>query len=624
MILREDKDNIELGSYCESLKGECFNGRVLLVQLPQFIIGSFNKSIARNNGYYVFPPVGLMCLAEALKYSKMSIRIFDMNLEILKRNAKNDMDIKLWLDLLRSEIAAFKPSFVGVSCMYDSGIEAFIEVLRLLKEETGCIVAAGGVVATYEYERLLRGKMCHFVVKGEGEEKIVALLNMLRGVSGSHETPRGICFNSSGHLWESCGADDAAPFDTDMTDSYRYVDLEDYSRCGSLNPFSRMACSDGRLFMTVQRNRGCRACCTFCSAWSFMGKKIRSRPARLVLKEIEYLVNEKGVRHFEWLDDDLLHGKDEFKSILRSIIDKGWGISWSAYNGLIAASLDEELLDLMQRSGCCGFKLGVETGNSDMLKKIRKPATIEIYRRTSRMLKDYRNMFVAGNYILGFPGESFSQMMDTFRLYLDLDFDWGSFLLCQAIRGASAFADFEDYFTSQMESGGVNARHFIPTRESSSGKLYAGPGGVVAGPGVFEMDGSLVPGQEQLKEIWFTFNLVGNFIFNKNLAPRGIPRKFITWTEMAQIAYPPNPYMQAFLALAYVLENDLGRAAELAESAKRIVCKDDYWRQRFSLFRLDPLIYRPPQTRDDVFRALDDIKCGYIRSLGLKEICVNG
>ncbi len=92
-------------------------------------------------------------------------------------------------------------------------------------------------------------------------------------------------------------------------------------------------------------SRGCRARCRFCSVPDFMGRGVRSRPVDAVFAEMEYLVTQRGVRHFEWLDDDLLFGRREFLSLLERIIRSGWGITWSASNGLIATSLDADSLD---------------------------------------------------------------------------------------------------------------------------------------------------------------------------------------------------------------------------------------------------------------------------------------
>ena len=54
----------------------------------------------------------------------------------------------------------------------------------------------------------------------------------------------------------------------------------------------------------------------------------------------------------EFLDDDLLRYKNEICELLQGIIDNKLEITWSANNGLIANSLDRELLELFRDTNC--------------------------------------------------------------------------------------------------------------------------------------------------------------------------------------------------------------------------------------------------------------------------------
>jgi len=612
--------NEQLAESCRSLVSKYgLNDRIALIQLPQFMMGSFNVSIARNNGYYVFPPAGLMYLSEAIKHRNLNVRIIDVNLLLLKRAHTEDVSATFFLDILKEELDAFNPSVVGVSCMYDTGIQSLMATLDFLKAENKRIVISGGMIPSFEYQRFLQKELCHFVIRGEGENKLNMLLDFLYGKETKGPALQDVFYKYQDKVLETEGEHDHNSFvDTDMIGSYKLINLRDYQEAGSLNPFSRMAGLKDKLFMTIQRNRGCRASCSFCSVRVFMGPTVRTRPIHLVLKEMEYLITHEGVSHFEWLDDDLLYDKDEFKFMLREIIARGWKITWSAYNGLIVAFIDEELLDLLERSGCIGFKLGIESGNVEMLKKIRKPGTIDIYKKVAKWYPKYPKIFVGGNFMLGFPKEKFRQMLDTLRLYIDLRLDWASFLIVQKIRGASAFEEFKEYFTSQIESKGAITKNFIPTRGVTNGKLDEEEN-IRKGPDVFNINPESECSEAQIKEIWFAFNLTGNFIFHKNLMPGGTPRKFISWIEVAQIGYPINPYMQIFLALAYVLEGQVEHAKEIHQITQKVVEKDAYWQERFDSFYLGSLLENFPTTKQGVYKSLEEIQKCYEQYLPFKE-----
>lgn len=605
----QDYDNSALDAYCAQLRQILpSNNRLLLVQIPQVILGSFNREIALARGYYAFPPTGLQYLFEAIKHRGLDVRILDLNYELLKRVFEDpDFDHNGWPTLLEEEIARFAPGIVGVSCLFDMAIGPMVEVLERVRRRGQSVVIAGGVIATYEWKSLLSRSLAHFVVRGEGENKLNFLLDkLLLQDSGCAAVP-GILFND-GALRESRGAPDVVMAHGNLIDSYALVPIETYKNYGSLNPYSRQTDALGHPFAAIQFSRGCRAECTFCSVRDFMGKGVRCRSVDDVMAEIEFLYYSKGVRHFEWLDDDLLFYRREIKELFRRIIDKGLDIRWSANNGLIASSIDEEMLDLIQRSGCIGFKIGIETGNEDMLRKVRKPGKHGKFLNFSRMLKSYPRPFVGGNFIVGLPGETFGQMMDSFRFALEMELDWAAFTVCQVIRGASAFSDSGEYFEHQMKTDGANTANFIPVRESATG-LVNTDARVKHNMDVFSLPHGEIPSPDQIKEIWFAFNIIVNYVCNKNLRPDGDPRKFIAWVETARRAYPSNPYMLLFLAVGQRLSGNDITAQELLRSA-RLCADSDYWRDRFAAFQLDALLNDFPASPDAAYVFLDNLRRG--------------
>lgn len=599
----QQEDNSALDAYCAQLR-QIFpaNNRLLLIQIPQVILGSFNREIALARGYYAFPPTGLQYLFEAIKHRGLSVRILDLNYELLKRVFEDpDFDHNDWPILLEEEMERFDPGIVGVSCLFDMAIGAMVEVLERVRRRGQSVVIAGGVIATYECESLLSRDLAHFVVRGEGENKLNFLLDKLGQQNLGCAPVPGILFHD-GALRESCGAPDVVTVHGNLVDSYALVPIETYKEYGSLNPYSRQTDALGYPFAAIQFSRGCRAECTFCSVRDFMGRGVRCRSVDDVLAEMEFLYHSKGVHHFEWLDDDLLFYRHEIKELFRRIIDTGLDIRWSANNGLIASSIDEEMLDLIQRSGCVGFKIGIETGNEEMLRKVKKPGKHSKFLNFSRMLKSYPRPFVGGNFIVGLPGETFGQMMDSFRFAIEMELDWAAFTVCQVIRGASAFSDSGEYFEHQMKTDGANTANFIPVRESVAGLVNTDPN-VKHNLDVFSLSPNEVPSADQVKEIWFAFNIIVNYMCNKNLRPNGDPRKFVAWVETARRAYPSNPYMLLFMALGHRLLGDDATALEQWHRAQ-LCAGNDYWRDRFNAFHLNKLLIDFPATSETAYRYL--------------------
>ncbi len=598
--------NEELMEYCKELvEAIPFNNKILLIQIPQVILDSFNKDTAHAGGYYIFPPTGLQYLYESIKTRGIEVRILDINYEILKRTHEDEtFDHNSWPMILIEELDNFEPSVVGVSCLFDVGISPMLDALKIIRKRKDSIVIGGGVIATYEWDKLLTDELCHFVIEGEGENKLNYLLDNISNTQQDYISTPEIHFKRGDKKLITYGEPDIVEVKTDLVDSYKLINIKDYHKYGSLNPFSRRAETQKIPFAAIQLSRGCRAACSFCAVRDFMGKGVRFRTVKDILTEMDYLINKEGVGHFELLDDDPTFYRAELKELLREIIKRKWDIKWSANNGMIAAAIDEELLGLMRDSGCIGFKIGIETGNPEMLKIIKKPASHNRFKQFSKILDNYSEIFVGGNYIIGLPDETFSMMLDSFRFSINVNLDWSAYTVCQIIRGASAFADSGEYFDNQMESSGKNVTNFIPSRNSSKGEVLHKTE-VLKGLDIFELGHDKVPDEEQVTELWFTFNVIVNYIYNKNLSVRGRPEKFIDWVERVLMAYPTNPYMNLFVGLAYVLKNENDVAQKYFNNTVEIVKGSDYWKTRFEQFGFNVLLNNSfPNNKEDVYATL--------------------
>lgn len=588
-------DNSTLAEYTKTLREKyTLNNKVLLVQTPQFLPDAFNIDIARNRGYYAYPPTGLQCIARALSGRDLEIDILDLNYLLLKRAVDGDSFHYLdWINIFERYLEdKERPSIIGVTC-----ISVYVDVfetphpltsfLEYLRKEDRHIIIAGGAIATNEYEGYLDKDLCHFVVEGEGEDRVNFIFDHLFKNKERHTPAAGIYFKPDGHIEEAEGEKKAVALEGNLIDTYKCVSVEDYNNVGSLNPFSRMAGKDRR-FACMQLNRGCRADCRFCGVTEFIGKGLRQYPVEDALKEVRYLVKERGIRHFEVLDDDFLTGKAVL-GLLEGMVElRGkYGITWAAGNGLIAASLTEEILSLMRDSGCVGFRVGIESGNTEMLKRMRKPLTLSLLRKTGRMLQKFPELFVGGNYIIGIFGEeTFGKMLETFNFSCEIDLDWAAFTAFQFTSKATALKE-------NFNIGERRATDFIPAKDTASGEIMDGRG-IVSGPEIFSLPRGMVPSREQISQIWFAFNLVANYFRNKNLRPGGRPEKFTSWVEAIQDVYPDNPYMPLFAGLGQVLLGNNRSAERHIKKTKENLGKSVYWSHRFAQFELMPLVAHFP------------------------------
>ena len=210
--------------------------------------------------------------------------------------------------------------------------------------------------------------------------------------------------------------------DLDMIPAYHIMEIDTHSRMGTMGSWYGFKYETDKI-ATALSNRGCRAACTFCNVRTFNGKGVRHRSVKSVLDELELLKNKYGIGHIIWLDDDLLIIEKRAISLFNGMVERGLNMTWDATNGVIAASLNDEVVEAAVKSGCIGLNLGIESGNAGILKSIKKPGTPRIFRRAAEVLSRYPSINTRALLIIGFPNETMGNIFDTIKLCEEMNLD---------------------------------------------------------------------------------------------------------------------------------------------------------------------------------------------------------
>ena len=177
--------------------------------------------------------------------------------------------------------------------------------------------------------------------------------------------------------------------------------------------------------LPIETSRGCPYSCNYCDVKVSLGQAFRPRSPEHVLTEIEHWYS-KGFRYFEIVDDVFTMDLDRAKTICRGILDRGLKIRWNCANGIRADRVDEELLLLMKEAGCEFLAYGLETGNKEMLKIIKKSINLEKAMETFELTKKIGLKF-AVNFIIGHTEETFARAMDSVRFAKKIPADYVNF-----------------------------------------------------------------------------------------------------------------------------------------------------------------------------------------------------
>lgn len=244
------------------------------------------------------------------------------------------------------------------------------------------------------------------------------------------------------------------PDELDRIPAWHLMDPRETSKRGKVGAFYFLR-GDDPVVATVLSNRGCRAHCTFCSVRNFNGEGVRRRGVDSVVDELLLLQNDYGVQHIMWLDDDFLFDRRETVALFDQMVQRGVKLTWDCSNGVIAKSCTEEILSGAVASGCIGLILGMESGNADILKEIKKPGTVRVFLKAAEIMRKFETIHTRVFLMIGFPGETLRQIKDTLDVAKEMDLDWYNIAPLQALPNTPIYkaANPTDFTEIKFNSG---------------------------------------------------------------------------------------------------------------------------------------------------------------------------
>lgn len=164
-------------------------------------------------------------------------------------------------------------------------------------------------------------------------------------------------------------------------------------------------------------SRGCSYNCAFCTAATSLNLKIkpRYRTYDSLAQEIEAIRKlHPKTNCIRVLDDLFLRNQESIELAIKLFPENS--IYWRSMAHINTfCDLPYNMLDEIKKSGCRELFIGIESGNEETLKHIRKPfSALTAYKTIARILD--AQISVKCYFILGFPGETELAAKDTFTL----------------------------------------------------------------------------------------------------------------------------------------------------------------------------------------------------------------
>jgi magnesium-protoporphyrin IX monomethyl ester (oxidative) cyclase len=403
--------------------------KVLLIRPPAV-------EYRREPGLILSEPLGLLYLAGYIRQHKNNAVVSLIDGFAGTSNFKHGDFYGRGLSYqeFKNRIIDFAPDILGINCTFTQYAKGAHDLARIAKEiSPEIIVIFGGSHASAFYREVLNDPNVDLVVKGEGEETFLEIVERwekkesLEGIAGTvTRSDQGIKMNPPRPFIKDL---DFLPLPSrDLLEISKYSDSEYAVQKSMRYPRFSMITS-----------RGCPFRCVFCSIHSVWCHTYRSRSPKNVVDEIELLCNSYGAREIIFYDDNITLDKERMSAICDEIIKRKIDIKWSPTGGVAIWTLDKETLLKMKRSGCYKIAFGLESGSQDTLKFIHKDfldfaQAKELIRYCNKI-----GLWTISSFIIGFPYETRQDIEETLTFALDSDLDMASFYAATPYPGSELY-----------------------------------------------------------------------------------------------------------------------------------------------------------------------------------------
>jgi radical SAM superfamily enzyme YgiQ (UPF0313 family) len=368
-------------------------------------MGSLNNRILLINANTVKPPIapiGLDYVGSSLTSNGFQVELLDLN---FSDRIKDDIRKKLTSDNFLAIGVTIRNTDDCYFLSQDNFLIKIKDIIGHIKTFSDSPIILGGGGFSIMPLQIIKYLNADYGIIGDGEFIFIKLLNILKGDKkyfDGLDKIRGLVVKEREYN----------PLDP------RYLPLKEL-------PLPERDLVDNVRYYneggmgSIETKRGCNKRCIYCADPLIKGKKIRIRPVKTVVKEINNLV-KKDINYLHFCDSEFNNPLNQAKGLLKQIIAEGLGdkIRWYAY--MSPVPFDEDFAILLKRSGCEGINFGVDSTYSAVLKNLRRDHVLKDLENITKLCNKHK-IRIMFDLLLGGPGENKDTIRNSIESIKKLD-----------------------------------------------------------------------------------------------------------------------------------------------------------------------------------------------------------
>jgi len=305
------------------------------------------------------PQVGLSSLAGTLEREGHDCRIFDITF-------LEDREVEP--EYLRT-LEEFKPDVIGVSCRSTEWETA--QAILGMAPDFPAPVVVGGPHATIAPEEVIADTRVDMLVRGEGEEAIIDLLERLKTGSDLTEMP---------NLWVKIDhivyRNEVRPLIEDL-DGMAFPRWEVWDDRHFREHYHRVFSPGAEVFGDLETSRGCPYSCPYCltpamqELYRGKGRYHREKSAARIIAEIERLRSLKEVDYIRFVDETFILNRKRLQEFCQMYDKIKLPFSFSTR----PETVSDQMMELLAKAGANCVSFGLESGNEQYRRQMLNRTT---------------------------------------------------------------------------------------------------------------------------------------------------------------------------------------------------------------------------------------------------------